>query len=210
MPPAPPPVAAAITAGGQSRRFGQDKALYEVGGLPLLHRVAASLDGFSPRMLIAPVGKYLLPGWQTVPDLRPGEGPLAGLETALAALDVTGPAGDWLAFAAVDLPHLTPGFWSMLTDTMLTDRAGPGIQAVSVQAVTGLDASGRRQPLAALYHSSVLAQVSALLNGGERRMAALLERLTVADVPWQQIAPSHPDAYLNLNVPPEPPPGASD
>lgn len=205
MLPAPPRFAAAITAGGQSRRFGQDKALHKVGGLPLLHRVAASLDAFAPRLLIAPEGKYLLPGWQTVPDLRPGEGPLAGLETALAALDVAGPAGGWLAFAAVDLPHLTPGFWSMLTDTMLTGRAGPGIQAV-----TGLDATGRRQPLAALYHSSVLAQVSTLLDDGERRMAALLERLTLAQVPWQQIAPSHPDVYLNLNAPPEPPPAASD
>ena len=200
MSPAPPPVAAAITAGGQSRRFGQDKALYKVGGQPLLHRVAASLDAFSPRMLIAPAGKYLLPGWQTVPDLRPGEGPLAGLETAMAALNTAGPAGAWLAFAAVDLPHLTPGFWSMLT----------GHAGLRVQAVTGLDATGRRQPLAALYHSSVLAQVSALLDGGERRMAALLERLTVADVPWQQLATSHPDVYLNLNLPPEPPPGAND
>ena len=198
MPPAAPPFAAAITAGGQSRRFGQDKALYRVGGLPLLHRVAASLDGFAPRMLIAPAGKYLLPGWQTVPDLRPGEGPLAGLETALAALVAASPAVGWLAFAAVDLPHLTPGFWNILTG-----HTGPDVQAVSVQAVIGLDITGRGQPLAALYHSSVLAQVSALLDGGERRMAALHERLTVAQVPWQQIAPSHPDAYLNLNVPPE-------
>ena len=198
MPSAPLPYAAAITAGGQSRRFGQDKALYRVGGAPLLYRVAASLDAFAPRILIAPAGKYLLPGWQTVPDLRPGEGPLAGLETALDALDRTDPAGRWLAFAAVDLPHLTPGFW-----TMLTRRAGAGMQAVA-----GLDATGRTQPLAALYHSSALPQVSSLLDGGERRMAALLERLVVAQVPWQQIASSHPEVYLNLNTIPEQPSGA--
>ena len=76
-----------------------------------------------------------------------------------------------------------------------------------MQAVTGLDATGRTQPLAALYHSSVLAQVSALLDGGERRMAALLERLAVAQVPWQQIASSHPEVYLNLNTIPEQPIG---
>ena len=62
MPSVPPRCAAAITAGGQSRRFGQDKALYKVGGLPLLHRVAASLDSFAPRMLIAPAGKYRASG----------------------------------------------------------------------------------------------------------------------------------------------------
>ena len=198
MPSAPPPYAAAITAGGQSRRFGQDKALYRVGDAALLYRVAASLDAFAPRILIAPAGKYLLPGWQTVPDLRPGEGPLAGLETALDALDRTDPAGRWLAFAAVDLPHLTPGFW-----TMLTRRAGAGMQAVA-----GLDATGRTQPLAALYHSSALPQVSSLLDGGERRLAVLLERLVVAQVPWQQIASSHPEVYLNLNTIPEQPSGA--
>ena len=79
-------LAAAITAGGQSRRFGQDKALYELDGVPLLNRVADSLQHASPRLLVAPAGRYRLDGWQTVPDLRPGQGPLAGLETALTAL----------------------------------------------------------------------------------------------------------------------------
>lgn len=191
---APPGIAAAITAGGQSHRFGQDKALYEVGGVPLLQRVAGSLHALAaPRLLIAPAGKYTLPGWQTLPDLRLGQGPLAGLETALTALLDLHRAGGWLAFAAVDLPHLTPEYWSMLTR-----RAGEGIQAV-----TGLDASGRRQPLAALYHTSALPEVSAMLDGGVRRMGAVLDRLTLAEMAWQEVAAVHPETYLNLNTLPE-------
>ena len=191
---APPGIAAAITAGGQSRRFGQDKALYEVGGVPLLHRVAGSLHALAaPRLLIAAPGRYTLPGWQTIPDLRPGQGPLAGLETALTALLDFHPAGGWLAFAAVDLPHLTPEYWEVLRH-----RTGEG-----VQAVTGLDDTGRRQPLAALYHSSALPQVEAMLDVGVRRMGAVLERLTLAEVAWQQVAAVHPETYLNLNTLPE-------
>ncbi|MFC6666291.1 NTP transferase domain-containing protein [Deinococcus radiopugnans] len=51
-------------------------------------------------------GRYTLAGWEVIPDTRPGEGPLAGLEAALNHAQTP-----WLAFTGVDLPGLTPGFW---------------------------------------------------------------------------------------------------
>ena len=194
--PAPPllPLAAAITAGGHSRRFGQDKALYPLGGVPLMNRVAASLEACAPRLLIAPEGRYVLPTWQHVPDLRPNAGPLAGLETALVALAAQVHGGGWLAFSAVDLPFLTPDYWALLAAQ----------REVGVQAVVGLDDGGQRQPLAALYHTSATPQVTALLGGGERRMKTLLESLAVAEVGWQHIEEVCPDTFVNLNTPPGP------
>ncbi|WP_424952105.1 molybdenum cofactor guanylyltransferase [Deinococcus sp.] len=208
--PDPPPLslAAAITAGGHSRRFGQDKALYPLGGVPLLNRVAASMEGCAPRLLIAPEGRYVLPAWQLVPDLRPGGGPLAGLETALAALTAQVQEGGWLAFSAVDLPFLISGYWALLAGQLLA-----GSRAGGVQAVTGLDESGRRQPLAALYHTSALPQVTALLDGGERRMKALLNLLPVREVGWRSVHAVCPGAFVNLNTPPGlpwPPPALPD
>ena len=179
-------IAAAITAGGQSRRFGQDKALFVLDGRTLLERVAGSLENFGPRLLIAPARKYALDGWQQIDDTRPGEGPLAGLEAALRAA----PPG-WLAFSAVDLPFLTPAYW-----TKLLEAAQPG-----VQAVYGLDASGRRQPLAALYHTGAREVVTALLDSGERRMLALLEVLPRAEVDWTQLEAFGGQLYRNLNTP---------
>ena len=184
------PLAAAITAGGQSRRFGQDKALYEIGGVRLLHRVAGSLRACEPRLLVAPPGKYSVPGWQNVPDLRPGEGPLAGLEAALAAVQQQG--GGWLAYSAVDLPNLTPEYW-----TFLARRRSPGVLAVVAH-----DESGRPQPLAALYHTVILPEVQALLDAGERRMGRLLDRVPVCHVAGSELGALFGGVFDNLNVPP--------
>ncbi|WP_425148134.1 molybdenum cofactor guanylyltransferase [Deinococcus sp.] len=176
----------AITAGGRSRRFGQDKALYRMGGHTLLERAAFSLGACWPRLLIAPEGRYALADWEAVGDLRPGLGPLAGLETALSAA----PAG-WLAYCAVDLPCLTPAYWGRLLARTQPDA----------RTVVGLDAQGRRQPLAALYHSSALATVSALLDAGERRMLALLDELESVSVPWSELQDLGGQLYHNLNTP---------
>ncbi|WP_414657262.1 molybdenum cofactor guanylyltransferase [Deinococcus sp. VB343] len=162
----PEPLTAAITAGGQSSRFGSDKARAEWRGRPLLWHVAASFPVVQARLLLGPPGKYALAGWDSRPDLRPGLGPLAGLETALTLA----PAG-WVAFAGVDNPCLTPGYWEKL----LAARR-PGV--LSVQA--GHPERGP-QPLGALYHTELLPHVSALLDAGERRLrlAAPLERTVV-------------------------------
>lgn len=185
MPPAFSPLAAVITAGGASRRFGSDKALARLGGQTLLERVAASLENHAPRIMVAPPNKYALSGWRDVPDTRPGEGPLAGLEAGLNAL---GP-NTWAAFAAVDLPHLTPEFWQRLAQ----------FRAPNARAVIGHSADGRKQPLAALYHVSSLSVVTELLDRGERRMLALLDELSVVEVDWGELESAAPRAYRNVN-----------
>lgn len=177
---------AAITAGGQSRRFGSDKALYRWRGQTLLEHVACSLEDCAPKLLIAPPGKYALPGWQNLPDRRPGEGPLAGLETAL------GEAPGWTAFAAVDLPGLTRPYWAALA----AHRSG-------ARVVCALDAQGRAQPLAALYHPALLPRVSGLLDAGERRIRAVLEGAEVCFVPWAELAPLGASLFRNANTPHE-------
>ncbi|OOV15826.1 molybdenum cofactor guanylyltransferase [Deinococcus sp. LM3] len=149
----------AVTAGGRSSRFGSDKALALLEGRTLLERACASLQDCPARLLIAPPGRYVLPAhlgrWDTHPDRRPGEGPLAGLESALTHA----PPG-WVAFTGVDLPWLTPDYWRTLSAAITPGR-------LSVQATDGQD---RPQPLAALYHTDLLAHVSALLDSGERRL----------------------------------------
>lgn len=149
------PLTAAITAGGASSRFGSDKALALWQGRPLLDQVAAGLAACERRLLIAPPGKYALPSWETWPDARPGEGPLAGLEMAL-----THAAPGWVAFTGVDNPALTPDYW--LT---LLAACRPGMS--SVQA---LHPERGPQPLGALYHTALLPRVTGLLAAGERRL----------------------------------------
>ncbi|WRH76498.1 MAG: molybdenum cofactor guanylyltransferase [Sphingobium sp.] len=71
----------AILAGGQSRRFGSDKALAEYEGRRLIDHVASALLPQVDGLVVA--GRDW-PDMETVADLpRPGMGPLAGLAGAL-------------------------------------------------------------------------------------------------------------------------------
>jgi molybdopterin-guanine dinucleotide biosynthesis protein A len=71
----------AILAGGQSRRFGSDKAEALVAGKPLLDHVA---DALRPRCAELVVAGRVWPALTTVTDLpESGIGPLGGLAGAL-------------------------------------------------------------------------------------------------------------------------------
>lgn len=71
----------AVLAGGQLRRFGGDKALAMIDGMPMIERVIASL---APQVDAIVLCGRDWPGHETLAD-RPegGAGPLAGLNAAL-------------------------------------------------------------------------------------------------------------------------------
>jgi molybdenum cofactor guanylyltransferase len=78
----------AILAGGQSRRFGSDKANALLEGKPLLEHVAATLG---PQVDMLVVAGREWPGLASVPDFpTPGLGPLGGLAGALAYAELAG------------------------------------------------------------------------------------------------------------------------
>ncbi len=83
-----------VLAGGQSRRFGRPKSEAVLGGVPLLARA---------RRALAPVCSTVVVGRPPeLPDLRPGMGPLGGIEAGLAWADAMG--ADGVAVLACDLP----------------------------------------------------------------------------------------------------------
>ena len=70
-----------VLAGGQSTRFGSDKALAELDGHTLIARAVDSLSGWCEYVVV--VGRELAPA-PTLPDWpRPHMGPLAGIAAAL-------------------------------------------------------------------------------------------------------------------------------
>jgi molybdopterin-guanine dinucleotide biosynthesis protein A len=71
----------AVLAGGQSARFGSDKALAEFRGHTLLAHAVDTLSGWCEHVIV--VGRATAPA-PTLPDWpRPGMGPLAGIAAAL-------------------------------------------------------------------------------------------------------------------------------
>lgn len=158
-----------ILAGGQSRRFGSDKALARLGGQTLLQRVATSLSACPRRLLLTPPHRYDLSGWTVQSEQRVGEGPLAALETALAWAEAEAGAS-WVALTGVDYPLLTPAVWEALAGAIPTQR--------ELGVIGFMDSAGQPEPLPALYHTALLPAVTAALDRGERRLR-LPELMTV-------------------------------
>lgn len=145
-------VTGVIFCGGQSRRFGTDKALALYRGRRMVDWAADSLAGCAAHLAIG--ADYGLPApWRRVAERRSGDGPLAALETALLLSPQP-----WVAVCGVDMPLLRPRFWQILA----SQRSG----GASVQALR----EGQPQPLGALYHRRLLPHITALLDAGERRL----------------------------------------
>lgn len=157
-----------ILAGGQSRRFGSDKARAEIEGEALLARVARVMGAGASavRVVAADAAAYddMLYG-VGVADIWPGEGPLGGLGSALAhRLKVDGPG--WLALAPCDLLDPDAAWWGLLVARV---EAGDVAAAFRDEA--------RWHPLVGLYHTDALGAVEALMARGERALWRLLEEV---------------------------------
>jgi molybdopterin-guanine dinucleotide biosynthesis protein A len=71
----------AVLAGGQSRRFGTDKALAELGDRPLIAHAVAALEPYVAAVVIC--GREYADHVALADRPAPGLGPLAGLAAAL-------------------------------------------------------------------------------------------------------------------------------
>ncbi len=151
-----------ILAGGKSRRMGRDKLPLKLGNVPLIDRVHHALASRCGEVIVVGAKGYAPAGAGQVPDLRPGEGPLAGIEAGLMA------ARYRLVFvAAGDLPFLTGAFVGCLL----------GLLSEGVWAVVPVLGHGPH-PLCAVYRRDVQATVSAALDEGVRSVRAFLDGLS--------------------------------
>ena len=172
-----------ILAGGASRRFGADKALAELAGVPFVALVHASLAAHAGSVLIATGAEpraYPVAA-RVVTDAVADGGPLAGLVAGLEAA-----ATPWVLSAAVDLPYLTP---AALRPLLAAASDGADV-------LVALDADGRRQPTCALWRTRTVAPVARQsLADGRLALHGLLDRLTVREVPLEG------GALHNVNAP---------
>jgi len=184
----------AVLVGGASRRMGVDKAVLEVGGRTLVEVAVAALAaaGAHPVLLVGdpPAGaRPPVPGATAVPDRYPGEGPLGGLITALAAASAPVPAEPDLAAGTVDRADYPDVVVVVVAcDMPAFDAASAAALARSLADTPGAAAAaavvdGRPQPLTAAWRPAVaLPVLRAAFADGERAPRRVLPRLEVVEV----------------------------
>jgi molybdopterin-guanine dinucleotide biosynthesis protein A len=181
-------IAGAILAGGQSRRMGEDKAQFHLGGVTLLER---AIERFTPQVAsliinvhaeTAALRRYGLP---IVEDAEgPHQGPLAGLFAALCWARENHFA--WLATAAVDTPFFPRDLVARL-----------------VEAARGHDMavarSGERlHPVFGLWKTTLASDLALFIKDGPRSVHHWATTHDAGIAEW----PAHPyDPFFNINAP---------
>ncbi|GGL16703.1 molybdenum cofactor guanylyltransferase [Planomonospora parontospora] len=172
---------ALILAGGRASRLGgRDKPGLEVGGVPLIERVAAAVPGAGRLVVVGPARPGLGRAVFRTED-PPGGGPVPALRAGLA--EVTAPR---VVLLAADLPFLRARHVEALLDAAGGGEEGAGKDGPGAGALL-VDDDGREQWLVGAWRTAVLA--GALSGYGGRSLRGLLApldpvRLHLPGEPW--------------------------
>jgi molybdopterin-guanine dinucleotide biosynthesis protein A len=169
-----------VLAGGGSTRFGRDKALVEIDGAPMLSRMRALLGDVTKRVhVIAAPNKYAGLGITGIGDRWEGQGPLAGIITALLSAKEAGGELEWNLIIGCDMPFLTREWLSYLLERALASRA----EVVAPHSAQGLE------PLCACWRTSAAPKLQQSFDGGTRKITEAMKRLDmeiVDETDWKR------------------------
>lgn len=182
-----------VLAGGESSRMGCDKALLELGGVPMIVRMARLVESVTGAeagraTIVGEPESYQRLGLRAIRDDWPGAGPLGGIATALRAAD-----RPWNLVVACDLPYLTRAWLEFLIE-----RAS----GADADAVLPMNERGA-EPLCAMYRKSAEAAVWQALDHGVRKVTDGLAHLRVEYVEQSEWKAFDSDGLLfkNMNSP---------
>jgi molybdopterin-guanine dinucleotide biosynthesis protein A len=170
-----------VLVGGRSSRMGFDKARLRMGSGLLVEEVAVKVANAATRVaLVGAPERYTDLPFECLTDLRPHLGPLAGIETALAAN-----YGELNLITGCDMPDLAPEWLDEIVFS-----AG----RTNALCVVTRDAAGKIHPLCAVYRRECLPCVRKALDRGQLKLLDLLKELCAVEM--------HTAAVIgNLNTP---------
>jgi molybdopterin-guanine dinucleotide biosynthesis protein A len=170
-----------VLVGGRSSRMGHDKARLPVESRFLVEVIAAAVaEAAESVALVGNPAAFADLAFDCIPDMRPGLGPLAGLEAALAT--------DRAAFnviASCDMPGMRASIFKRLLCVCEETRA---------LCTLVKDAEGRKHPLCAVYHRDCLRLVRKALDSNRLRLLDVVEELGAVEVPIDSV-------LSNVNTP---------
>lgn len=184
-----PGLTGAILAGGQARRMGRiNKALLEVGGVPIFDRILAVLASCCERVVVIAnqPEPYVARGLAVFPDALPGCGSLGGLYTALE----TAPT-EHVFVCACDMPFVSAPLLRYLA------RRVEDFDAVVPRDQYGL------QPMHAIYSRAPRTRLRERLEKGLLKVEHYLDDIRTHVLAPEEVAAVEPQGltFLNVNTP---------
>jgi len=186
-----------ILCGGRSRRFGKDKALLTIDGVPMVRRMAGRISQVVDEIIIAArdsaqheslAALSAIPdGAEVVCDPVRGYGPVAGILAGLIASK-----SEYSICLACDLPYVNPD---------VIDALFGCAEANNSDVAIPMHPDGALEPLHAVYGRLMADACRDAMEKGEhtiRGAISLLER--VVFVPTESLQRFDPDLYTFLNV----------
>lgn len=168
--------------------MGQNKALMEIAGRPLIAQVIETLEAVLPKVCV--VAKELEPyaflGRTMLADLVETQSPLSGIFTALKNTEA-----EKIFVSACDLPFLSPEVVSLIVSQ--SDQAD----------ITAPRFRGHYEPLCAVYSRSCLPMIEEAIEKGEYRIVDFWPRVRVRELNedfWKVHGVSE-RTFVNLNRP---------
>ena len=181
----------AMLAGGQSRRMGADKARMKIE-IPdrdestIGRLVLDSLTAAFQEVLVIGGAAMPGPGWRQYADAFPEGGALGGVYTALRRA-----SHEYVFVAACDMPFLSPRAAAAMLDLAI------GFD-VTIPIV-----DGKPQTLHAVYRTTCIEPVLAVLESGGRRVIDFYPEVSVRELQaeeFQRLDPGGQSAR-NINTP---------
>jgi len=159
-----PDISAYILAGGKSSRFGENKALYNYEGKPLVQRIVDTVSSVLPRIgIIANQPElYEFLGLPIHTDIIPGLGPIGGIYTALKNSTT-----QHVFITACDMPDISP----RLIEYMISVADNHDVTIPFIEDFY--------EPLHAIYSRSCIDTINKMIARDERRIHTFLTLETI-------------------------------
>jgi molybdopterin-guanine dinucleotide biosynthesis protein A len=179
-------ISAYIIAGGQSKRFGSDKARYRFMGKELILHVHDVISRIFENIILVSYSDMedLLPGVERIEDVFPDLGPIGGIHTALVHSE------NPVIFAvACDMPFLNADFIRFMTGFADDhDVVIPGD-------------GDKLEPLHALYSTVCRKEVERVIEEGGKRIVSIFENQNVKIIGSRErgVFSSYDKMFFNIN-----------
>lgn len=181
-------VTGVVLAGGRSTRYGKNKALVKLHGVPLIERVLGVIRPLFSRVIIITntPEEYTYLGLPLYQDIVKGLGPLGGINTGLQVMP-----DDAGFFVACDMPFLNNTLIRHIVEM------GSGFDVVVPRI------SGMVEALHALYGKGCQARIQGLIDSGIYQIFRFFNQVSVRYVDEKEVRRYDPElrSFLNINRP---------